>query len=79
MKVKLFDNKVEIFINSLDTQIVPRLLRTLDLLLVFGHELGLPHSKKLGRASLSFAFEGNKKFACFILFMAEKRYYYTVL
>ena len=47
MNIKFFDNKIEKFVDTLDEETIARLLRTIDLLELFGHELGLPHSKKV--------------------------------
>jgi hypothetical protein len=47
MKVKFFDDKIENFINSLEESVIGRILRTIDLLEMFGNKLGLPHAKKV--------------------------------
>lgn len=48
MNVRLFDTKIEAFIRSLEKSTVAKVLRTIDLLEMFGNKLGLPHSKKIG-------------------------------
>ena len=45
--VTIFDTTLEKFINSLETQTIAKVLRTIDLLEEFGSELGMPHSKKV--------------------------------
>lgn len=68
MNVKLFDNKIERFINSLDRQVIPRLLRVIDLLEMFGHELGLPHSKKINSRLFELRIRGKKEIRIFYAF-----------
>lgn len=48
MKVHFFDEKLEEFIKGLEKPIIAKVLRTIDLLEMFGHHLGMPHSKRLG-------------------------------
>ncbi|MBI2122197.1 MAG: type II toxin-antitoxin system RelE/ParE family toxin [Candidatus Sungbacteria bacterium] len=48
MIIRLFDSKIEKFIESLEPAVAAKTLRTIDLLETFGNQLGLPHSKKIG-------------------------------
>ena len=47
MNIRFFDAKLEKFIRSLDKSAAAKVLRTIDLLKMFGYKLGLPHSKKV--------------------------------
>jgi len=47
MLVKLFDDKLEEFIKELGKPTIAKVLRTIDLLEKFGHQLEMPHSKKI--------------------------------
>ncbi len=51
MQIKILNSTLEQFIQSLEKRTIAKVLRTIDLLERFGHELGMPHSKKI-RASL---------------------------
>lgn len=42
-----FDYQVEKFVASLEKSTIAKVLRTIDLLERFGHQLGLPQSKKV--------------------------------
>ncbi len=47
MEIQIFDSSLERFISKLDKPAIAKTLRTIDLLERFGHNLGLPHSKKI--------------------------------
>lgn len=47
MQVKLFDSSVDKFIKSLEKQTIAKVLRTIDLLELFGYKLTMPHAKKI--------------------------------
>lgn len=49
MNVRIFDSDLEKFIKSLEKMTIAKVLRTIDLLELFGNRLGLPHSKKVAR------------------------------
>ena len=68
MEIKFFDNKIESFIDSLDRQVIARLLRALDLLLTFGHELGMPHSKKVASRLFELRVRGKQEIRIFYAF-----------
>lgn len=46
------------FIQSLDTKTLARVLRTIDLLEIFGNKLGMPHSKPISRALFELRIRG---------------------
>ena len=47
MEIRILDSSLERFIKSLEKPTIAKVLRTIDLLEKFGHNLGLPHSKKV--------------------------------
>ncbi len=47
MKIHLFNERMEIFLTTLEKPTIAKMLRTLDLLEMFGNKLGMPHSKSL--------------------------------
>ena len=47
MEIKIFNNSVEEFIQSLEKQTIAKVIHVIDLLEKFGNELGMPHSKKI--------------------------------
>lgn len=47
MKVIFFDEKIEAFLTQLEKPTIAKVLRTIDLLERFGHQLGMPHSKNI--------------------------------
>lgn len=47
MEVKIFDASLEKLLSSLEKSTLAKVLRTVDLLEIFGSELGMPHSKKI--------------------------------
>lgn len=49
MEIKFFDNSLEKFIESLENSTIAKILHTIDLLEMFGHKLGLPHSKRISK------------------------------
>ena len=47
MEVQIFDNSLKQFIKSLDKPTKAKLIHVVELLERFGHQLGLPHSRKI--------------------------------
>lgn len=47
MKIHFFDTQLEKFIHSLDEATIAKVLRTIDLLEMFGYKLTPQHSKKV--------------------------------
>ncbi|MCR4313778.1 MAG: type II toxin-antitoxin system RelE/ParE family toxin [Candidatus Uhrbacteria bacterium] len=48
MEIRFFHHEIEEFVVSLEKPTIAKVLRTFDLLEKFGHQLGMPHSKKVG-------------------------------
>lgn len=47
MEIQIFDVSLERFIKSLENSTIAKVLRTIDLLELFGHQLEMPHAKKI--------------------------------
>ena len=47
MEIRLLNKDLEKFIESLEKSTIAKVLKTIDLLEQFGHNLKLPHSKKI--------------------------------
>lgn len=47
MEIVFFDESIEIFLTKLEKQTIAKVLRTINLLERFGHQLGMPHSKNI--------------------------------
>lgn len=47
MNIQIFDRVLEDFIQSLEKATIAKILRTIDLLKLFGNKLSLPHSKNI--------------------------------
>ena len=61
-------NEVEIFLNSLQTHELAKVMRTIDLLERFGSNLGLPHSRHLKEGLLELRVHGKKEIRIFYCF-----------
>ena len=59
---------VEKFIVSLEDSTIAKLLRTIDLLERFGHQLGLPHSRKIGQGLFELRVRGQQEARIFYTF-----------
>lgn len=68
MEILFFDKKVEKFISSLDRSTIAKVLRTMDLLTRFGHELGMPHSKALKEGLFELRIRGVQEVRLIYLF-----------
>lgn len=68
MKVRLLDSKLEEFIHSLEEPTIAKVLRTIDLLEMFGNKLGLPHSKKVEDRLFELRIRGKQEVRIFYTF-----------
>jgi len=68
MDIKFFDARVEKFIRSLDSFTVAKVLRTIDLLEIFGHKLAFPHSKKVAARLFELRIRGKQEVRVFYAF-----------
>src|SRR3989338_127335 len=64
----VFDNSVESFIRSSDLPAIAKVLRVIDLLEKFGHQLGLPHSKKISAGLFELRIKGRQEVRLFYTF-----------
>lgn len=68
MKIHFLDKDLEKFILSLEESIIAKVLRTIDLLERFGHNLGLPHSKKIAKQLFELRIHGAQEIRIFYTF-----------
>lgn len=61
MKVQFFDAKLEKFIKELEKPMIAKILRMVDLLERFGHQLGMPHSKKINHRLFELRIRGQQE------------------
>jgi len=61
MEVIFFDEKIEIFLTTLEKQTIAKALRTIDLLECFGNQLGMPHSKNIDRKLFELRIRGRQE------------------
>jgi len=64
MNIKI-DKGIDEFIESLEDVTIAKVLRTIDLLERFGHALGLPHSKPLGKGLFELRTRGKQDIRIF--------------
>lgn len=67
MNIKI-DKGIDEFIESLEDITIAKVLRTIDLLEKFGHALGLPHSKPLGKGLFELRVRGKQDIRIFYAF-----------
>jgi phage-related protein len=67
MQISL-DPKIERFISSLNKETIAKVLRTIDLLEEFGHQLGMPHSKKVATWLFELRIRGKQEIRIFYAF-----------
>ncbi len=73
MNVVLF-NSVESFLESLSSQEVAKVVRTIELLEEFGNGLGMPHSKHLNGGLLELRVRGKREIRVLYCFHKQKSY-----
>jgi len=66
-----FNKKVEDFIQSLEKPTIAKVLRVIDLMEKFGHQFGLPHSKKISTDLFELRVQGRQKVRLFYTFQKE--------
>jgi phage-related protein len=49
MKIQFFDQKLPFFLEHLPVATLAKVLRAIDLLEIFGSQVGMPHSKKISK------------------------------
>ena len=68
MKVRVFNDSVEKFIQSFDNITGPKVVRGIELLGEFGPRLGMPHSKKIGDHIFELRVRGTQEVRMFYTF-----------
>jgi phage-related protein len=68
------DPEVEEFISSLEKQTIAKTLRTVDLLEQFGHNLSMPHSKRVLGSLFELRVRGQQEVRIFYCFYKDKIY-----
>ena len=68
MKILFCDNRLEKFIGTLEKSAIAKVLRTIDLLEKFGHQLEMPHSKKIGSGLFELRVRGEQEIRIFYTF-----------
>ncbi len=58
MNIRFVDDAIDRFIHSLEAETIAKVLRMIDLLERFGHELGMPHSKSIGKGIFELRIRG---------------------
>lgn len=68
MKVVVIDTKLEKFISSLEDSTIAKVLRTIDLLEMFGNSLRPPHSKKVRKNLYELRIRGKQEVRIFFTY-----------
>ena len=68
MKIIFLDSEIENFIWSLEKSTIAKVLRTIDLLEMFGYKLGMPHSKKINYNIFELRIRGTQEIRVFYAF-----------
>ena len=72
MNINFFDTQLEKFIHSLNEATIAKVLRTIDLLEMFGHKLTLPHSKKVHAELFELRVRGKQEIRIFYTFHKDE-------
>ncbi|OHA63174.1 MAG: hypothetical protein A2842_00075 [Candidatus Wildermuthbacteria bacterium RIFCSPHIGHO2_01_FULL_48_25] len=68
MEVRIFDEALEEFIQSLEKQTIAKVLHTIELLETFGNRLTMPHSKKVAGGVFELRIRGSQEVRIFYAF-----------
>lgn len=68
MEIKILDDSLERFIQTLEKPTIAKVLRTIDLLGDFGHKLSMPHSKKVTDKLFELRIRGKQEVRIFYTF-----------
>ncbi|KKR53016.1 MAG: hypothetical protein UT90_C0016G0038 [Parcubacteria group bacterium GW2011_GWA1_40_21] len=72
MKIEIYNNSVEKFIESLEKNTAARTIHVINLLEKFGNALGLPHSKMVLRGIFELRIHGSQNVRIFYAFSKNK-------
>lgn len=68
MNIRFFDTALERFIGSIEKSTIAKVLRTIDLLEMFGHKISFPHSKKVCSYLFELRIRGKQEVRIFYAF-----------
>lgn len=72
MEVIFFDERIEVFLTKLEKPTIAKVLRTIDLLERFGHQLGMPHSKNIDHKLFELRIRGQQEIRLIYTFHNNK-------
>ena len=72
MEVIFFDEEIETFLTKLEKPTTAKVLRAIDLLERFGNQLGMPHSKNIGRKLFELRIRGKQEIRLIYTFHNNK-------
>src|SRR3989344_7673781 len=72
MEIRIFDSALEKFIQSLEKTTAAKKLRAIDLLELFGPQLGMPHTKKITNRLFELRIRGSQEVR--ILYTFHKKF-----
>ena len=72
MKIEIYNDSVEKFIESLEKNTAARTIHVINLLEKFGNKLGLPHSKMISRGIFELRINGGQNVRIFYAFSKNK-------
>jgi len=72
MEIKIFDEPLEEFIESLEKLTIAKVLRTIDLLKLFGPRLEMPHAKRISKQLFELRIRGKQEVRIFYTFYKNK-------
>ena len=72
MEVIFFDEGIEALLTKLEKPTIAKILRTIDLLERFGNQLGMPHSKNIGRKLFELRIRGRQEIRLIYTFHNNK-------
>ncbi len=68
MEVRVFHANTKKFLSSFDIPTRARIAKTIRLLELFGSEIGMPHSKKIGKGMFELRIRGRQEIRIFYVF-----------
>lgn len=68
MEIRIFDSALEKFVQSLEKSTAAKTLRTIDLLELFGPQLGMPHARKITNRLFELRIRGSQEVRIFYTF-----------
>jgi len=72
MEIVFFNEEVEIFVTKLEKPTIAKVLRTIDLLERFEHQLGMPHSKNIDHSLFELRILGKQEIRLIYTFHNNK-------